>query len=363
MKRLKIAFLLISEGWAGAENSVFNTVKSLGNLVEVSLLINKEIMRYYRKLSNIKIYDFGPLFKGGRITRFLLSYRARKKLFRILKRSNFDLISLYLGGSQIMYYNMYNKINTFAITSLRGGEIKNFFRRGGTIQEVIDRLCLKKALEKSSAITSLSSWQIQNLPEKYKKKTVVIPNGVDSKVFKPLKNIKQRKNIILFTGRFIDIKGIREILVVAKQLPQYEFWFVGQGPLSDEIKGKNVKNLGFKSTEELVKLYNQATICILPSHREAFGNVGLEAMSCGKGVIVTPLGFSEYVENGKDGIIIPSKNEKALKEAILKLMKNKKLRKKLGENARKKALRYSWDKVAKKYLKVFKEVIKNAKKK
>ena len=207
-------------------------------------------------------------------------------------------------------------------------------------------------------MTSVSKHQIQNLQEKYKKKATIILNGVDSKIFKPLKNTKQKRNVVLFVGRFIDWKGVLEIINVAKQLPEYEFWFAGQGPLNKIIKGKNIKNLGFKSTKELVKLYNQATICTFPSWHEPFGLVGLEAMSCGKPVIATPLGFSEYIEDEKEGIIIPAKNEKTLKNAIVSLMKNPKKRKMIEKNARKKALKYSWDKVAKQYLKVFREVIK-----
>ena len=161
----------------------------------------------------------------------------------------------------------------------------------------------------------------------------------------------------LFVGNFIDIKGIKELVNVSKQLPQYEFWFVGSGPLDNMIKGHNIKNLGFKNPEELVKLYNQATICAQPSYREGFPLVGLEAMACGRAVIATPLGFTEYIENGKDGVIIPSKNEKALKDAIIDLMTNIKKRKKLEINARKKALKFSWDEVAKKYIEVYKKVI------
>ncbi len=207
-------------------------------------------------------------------------------------------------------------------------------------------------------MTSVSKHQIQNLQEKHKKKTAIILNGVNSRIFKPLKNTKQKRNVVLFAGRFIGWKGIKEIIHIAKQLPKYEFWFAGQGPLANEIKGKNIKNLGFKTTEELVKLYNQTTICIFPSWNEPFGLVGLEAMSCGKAVIATPLGFSEYIKNGKEGIIIPAKNESALKNAIVDLMINEKKRKILEKNARKKALKYSWNKIAKQYLKVFEEVIK-----
>ena len=187
----------------------------------------------------------------------------------------------------------------------------------------------------------------------------VIPNGVELDTFKPLKKTKQNKNTILFVGKFVEMKGIKEIIAVAKQLPQYEFWFAGQGPLANLINLPNTKNLGFKSTKELARLYNKPTICVFPSYREGFPNVALEATACGKAIIATPLGFNEYIKNGKDGIIIPAKDEKALKNAILDLMENPKKRKAIEKNARKKALNYSWDKITKQYLKVFKDIVKN----
>jgi glycosyltransferase involved in cell wall biosynthesis len=78
-------------------------------------------------------------------------------------------------------------------------------------------------------------------------------------------------------------------------------------------------------------------------------------------VIATPLGFSEYIENGKDGIIIPAKDEKALKNAIVDLMTMKIRERCFEENARKKAIKYSWDKIAKKYLLYLRRLLINEK--
>ena len=297
------------------------------------------------------------MYRCGRLLEWINYFRISKELDKKIQNQKIDIIILFLEGSIIIFSKIYKRYNIPTIVSLRGGET-NFYNENTLryLRKIHVIIPVIKLLNISKIIHSNSKWQISNLPEKYKQKTVVIPNGVDTKVFKSLKHIKQKDNVILFTGRFIDIKGIRELINVAKQLPQYEFWFAGQGPLDNLIQGKNIKNLGFKSTEELVKLYNQATIVTQPSYREGFPNCGLEAMACGKPVIATPLGFSEYIENEKDGIIIPSKDEKALKESIERLMKDKKLRDKLGKNARKKALGYSWEKVAKQYLEVFKSV-------
>jgi glycosyltransferase involved in cell wall biosynthesis len=281
-------------------------------------------------------------------------------LREIIKKEKFDIIQTNMIISP-EFYKLIFKFKIPHTIIFHGSEIKSFIESKDILYKLLFKPVFSSIFLKSDLLVSVGNEQIQNLSERYKEKTIVISNGVDSRVFKPLKSIKQKKNIILFTGRFIDIKGIKEIIGVAKQLPQYEFWFAGQGELEKEIIGKNVKNFGFQSTRKLVKLYNQATICIFPSHREGFPLCGLEAMSCGRAVIATPLGFSEYIGNGKDGIIIPTKDENALKNAIIDLMINEKKRKILEKNARKKALKYSWNNVAEQYMKVFKEVIKEYK--
>jgi len=231
------------------------------------------------------------------------------------------------------------------------------------MESIADKTLGKYVLNSAKKIIVVSNQTkkyVKSIIKKYKRVSIIY-NGIDLKEFS-VNKIREKKNtknnIILFTGRYVDIKGVNELVNVAKQLPQYEFWFAGNGILNDIIKGENINNLGFKTTKELVRLYNKATICVFPSWHEPFGLVGLEAMACGKPVIATPLGFSEYIENEKDGIIIPAKDEKALKDAIVRLMNDKKLRDNLSKNAIKKAPKYSWNKIAKQYLEVFKEVIR-----
>lgn len=361
---MKIGFLIVSDGWAGAESALYNLLKSsvkFGH--ETVLFTNKEMIKYYSDIKRLRIKNIGKMKLRG-IKQFEEYKEASRNLSHQIEEETPEIIIIFLAGAIRTYFIIKNKIKIPILLSLRGGEIelhnnKNFLRK---IKNFFLLISLRGMLRKSVRIHSHSRWQIQNLPERCKKKIVVIPNGVDTELFKPLKNVEPEKDVILYTGRYLDWKGIREIISVSKQLPRYKFWFAGQGPLVNEIKGKNVKNLRFKTTEELVKLYNKATICIFPSWHEPFGNTAREAMACQKAVIVTPKGFSETVENGKEGIIIPAKDEKALKDAIVDLMTNEKKRKILEKNARKKALRCSWDKVAEQYLEVFRKVIEENKK-
>ena len=357
---MNVGFLIISKQFSGAENALYHILDNIDKRgIDLKLITNKKLVKNYSNLSDLSIYDIGEYFSSSIFQKPLKMFNSVMKANTIIKKLNLDILVLFLSDSLVVHYfsnkNKYKK----CILSLRGEEIYNFLNKF----KPHNKFFLNKSLKKSDKILSVSSWQIRKLSRKFRSRLEVVPNGVDSKIFKSLKNIKQKNNVIFFTGRFIKLKGINEILEVAKQLPKYEFWFAGQGPLANKIKGTNIKNLGFQTKKNLNKLYNQSTICILPSYHEGFSNVGLEVTSCGRALICTPKGFSEYIENSKDGIIIPAKDSVALKNAIIDLMENPKKRKMIEKNARKKALKYSWDKIAKQYLKVFEEVVSSQKQK
>lgn len=358
---MKIGLLLISDSFAGTEHVVYYLAKYLIKLgIEVNLLINEEIVEHYSNIKKIKIYNLGKLSIKNRLSNRYSLLRIRKNLERLLRENKFDLICLHLEASMIIYSALSDKFKIPIMVTLHGSELENFYSKGLRYR-IFTKPQINLIFKKSKIITSVSRWQAKNLKKEYKKKICIIPNGVDTEKFKPL-NIKEKRHIVLFVGRFIDIKGIRELVGVAKELPQYEFWFAGQGPLDKLINSPNTKNFGFKNRDELVELYNKATICVFPSCREGFPTVGLEAMACGKPIIATKRGFSEYIEDRKDGLIIPTKNEKALKNAIIKLIEDEVLRDKLEKNARKKALKYNWKKITKKYYRLYQEVIDKSKK-
>lgn len=354
---MKITIILISNNFAGMEKSTHYLIKELSLLnMDVSLIINDELSPFYSDIKRINIYPIGSLSIKNRILNRLSLMKMSKKLTLLINSINPDIINLQSDSSAIAYAHTIKCQKIPIVTSLHGSDLFNFVKNKSLGYLVFTKPLVNKILNESTFLICVGQNQITDLKEKWKKKASIINCGVDSKLFRP-KNIIVKDSIVTFAGRYIELKGIRELLNVAKSLPKYEFWFAGMGSLNNMIKGENIKNFGFKTSKELVKLYNRSTICVFPSHRESFGLVGLEAMACGKPVIATPAGFSEFITHKKDGIIIPAKNEEALKEAIVMLINNPKLRVKIGRNARVKALKYSWTNFAKQYLKVFKQAM------
>ena len=174
------------------------------------------------------------------------------------------------------------------------------------------------------------------------------PQCIDAEIFKD-KNYRREKKVVLFVGRLIEEKGILGIIEIASKLIDIEFWFVGDGPLKNRINGKNIKYLGTKNQEELVELYNKATIFVLNSYssknskwEEWFGISLIEAMSCGLPVVSTDcIGPKEIIKNGINGFLIPQKNNDLLKDKIFELIKNKKLRERFRINGKESVKEYN----------------------
>jgi len=121
---------------------------------------------------------------------------------------------------------------------------------------------------------------------------------------------------------------------------------------------ENVAFLGFQKNP--YKYMQKASVFVLSSKREGFPNVIVEAMTCGVPVISTNCqsGPNEIIKNGENGILVPVGDEKALAEAILKVLNNHSLRQKFSEQGRKKAQDFTAEKSIKEYEKLFQEVLK-----
>lgn len=132
--------------------------------------------------------------------------------------------------------------------------------------------------------------------------------------------------------------------------------------VQDIIKEQRTKNkdqiirLGFVSNEDLVGIYNLATVFVMPSLYEGFGLPVLEAMACGCPVITSKEGSLNEVA-GDGAFYVDAYDVKSIKIGIEKVFNDENLRKELSEKGLKNAKRFSWKKTASDTLEVYKKVI------
>ena len=145
----------------------------------------------------------------------------------------------------------------------------------------------------------------------------------------------------------LQIKALKNILNAKYKIlnTKIELWIAGEGPEKENLEFRiknlelenNIKLLGWQ--ENLEKLYTKADTFLLTSLSEGWGLAAIEAASYSLPIIMTDVGCAnEVIKNNESGIVIPTNNQKALEEAMLKLVNNPDLRKKLGKNARKAVL-------------------------
>lgn len=180
-----------------------------------------------------------------------------------------------------------------------------------------------------------------------RKKAVVLPNSVNPDFLRDRYNGERKKEIVL-VGRLVDDKNPQLLInAFSKIADEFPDWFVsiyGEG----EIRGKlenMVNELNMESKvyfrgvqNNIADKIESASIFVLASNVEGMPNVLLEAMSLGMAAIstnVTGGGPAQLIQNGKNGLLIPMNDEKALIDALRKLMSDEILREKLGMEAHK----------------------------
>ncbi|PLV56752.1 glycosyltransferase family 4 protein [Thermotoga sp. SG1] len=196
---------------------------------------------------------------------------------------------------------------------------------------------------------------------------VVIPNGYDPDVFKPMDKDTVRKELgiykentyyVGFVGNLIPIKRadkLPEIFgKIAKEPPNTRFIIVGDGTLRDkilkEMKGLDVVFAGRVPQTEVAKYMNAMDVMVLPSRNEGFGAVCIEAQACGacvigssSGGIPEAIGFDEYVVKEGENF------EERFAKRVVDVLKKGYDRNKLIERAK----GFTWEEIVKREIEIY----------
>ncbi len=190
---------------------------------------------------------------------------------------------------------------------------RNFFKR---ILPSFDKIsCLSNQSKRELIGMGMDSEKIE-----------VYTYWVNQEIFKPLDKIESKNKLnlenkfnVLFVGRLIKVKGVLELLEVARKFTEKNgiiFTIVGTGPLEKEVireslQNKNINFSGKIENKVLPIYYNAADVLVVPSqYEEGFGRVLLEALSCGIPVIASDRGgIKESIKESVGVLIDPRPDE------------------------------------------------------
>lgn len=178
--------------------------------------------------------------------------------------------------------------------------------------------------------------------------------------------------VVVMAARLLRDKGVHEFVAAAQLLKQRclaaRFWLVGapdpgnpasvnEADLSVWRSAKIVELLGHR--HDIARLFAQSNIVVLPSYREGFPRVLLEAAACGRSVVTTDVpGCRDAVEPGVTGLLVPPRDAVALADAIQRLLLDAELRERMGQAGRQLAEReFSIEKAVAAHLAVYRELM------
>ena len=174
---------------------------------------------------------------------------------------------------------------------------------------------------------------------------------------------------VIAVGRLDYQKSFDRLILVwekvHQQMPDWRLDIFGQGEWKDMLQQMiDERGLGEcvklnAPTKEIGKEYAESSMLVMSSHYEGFPMVMIEAMACGLPAVCFDFkcGPRDIIAEGENGLIVPDGDIEGLVAALVRLMKDDDLRKKMGENAKKVVDTYSEDKVMAKWVKLYEETI------
>ncbi len=289
----------------------------------------------------------------------------------------FDLVHIHSPLPPLIKTNLpvITTVHTSMRTDSRYHEVFDFYSLLERLQSsYIYPSIESKLFDISNSITAVSYSVVDELKEYglESEKIAVIGNGVNEKIFTPTSKAINGEKYVLYTGILRARKGLFDLVECAKLVSKVKsdvhFVVCGKGPflrkLEKEVREQKMQRhialLGFVKRDELIKLYQNATLHVVPSHYEGLPTVLLEAMSCGLPVVATDVcGNKEVITNGVNGFLVPPKSPSTMAEVILTLLENDNIRERVGKAARKTIEeKYTWDKITDNVLASYSQVLR-----
>jgi 1,2-diacylglycerol 3-alpha-glucosyltransferase len=318
-------------------------------------------------VNGIKTYRFRSVLIPKTESKFYLALPTVAQAKKVLQDEKINIIHVILPiGASFSFIKAAQSLG-IKIVMHSHTQAENIFL---FIPKVLGRTALSKTFDsylawvynKADVLICPTEFAKKNSPKiKAGMKYEVISNGVDISRFTPQDSTAFLKKYhvppggkkILFLGRLHPEKSIETLIAATPELlkenPDIQILIAGEGNHENKLRSlaeklgvaKKIFFLGRINEEDLVLTYNACDIFVLPSVAELEGIAVLEAMACGKPILIanSPTSASKYFVD-RNGLLFNPKNSKHLAKQILTLLSDERALKAMGRQSLKNSKNY-----------------------
>jgi glycosyltransferase involved in cell wall biosynthesis len=375
MPIIKVMIIIHSLKGGGAERAVVNLLKGLNRRdFSVTLLLYEEIFDYPRP-ENIELITLG-IRSSKNILKFTLGFV--KKIISIAKSIRInkpDIVFSVLSGTNVIAI-LAQSLSGIGCKVVGSEQNHPSLSLQNQLYDGVTKFLMRRFYPKAEKIIAISQGIKKDLVENFhltEEKIEVVYNPVDIREIEILSEeavyhpwFNDELPIIVSVGRLTKQKGhsylIKAFSVVRQSLP-CRLLIIGTGDEEGNLINA-VDRLGLRNDVEFLgfqknpfKYMAKSSLFVSSSIYEGFGNVIVEGMALGLPVISTdcPSGPSEIIEHEKNGLLVPIKDERALAQAILKVLTNDDMKRSLSDEARSRARHFDLNSIVQKYGNIFLE--------
>jgi glycosyltransferase involved in cell wall biosynthesis len=303
----------------------------------------------------------------GEALRYVLQHTVRERnldTWRRLLQASY--IAGQLAGTDVQHLHAHfahGATRVAMLTSRLTGLPYSFTAHARDVfNKAVDQRLLDEKATRARFVVTVSEYNrgylAERVPAFANGKVRVLHNGVDLEVFAPNPATARAEDMLLYVGRFVEKKGVRHLIdavnILRARGRTVRCVLVGDGDLRQQLEtqvqeaglGQTVSFAGQRSQEELLEIYRQATLLVMPAvmandgDRDALPTVLLEAMACGLPVVASRLsGIPEIVDDGENGLLVETGDAASIASAVERLLDDGALRGRLGQTAREKVER------------------------
>lgn len=376
MKVCIVSDFFVPHYQGGGERRYYEILKRLvqkGHHVDLICMKIKQV-KGYEKIDGINVFHIGPTIRNPPKRNLLDFFSFIFAAFIWIILRDYDLIEGQgVGLLPVSLAGMLKKAKSVAVVhDLSSGKSDQWIglaKISGIGERVLVRLPFNRVINVSKGVKKRLVSEYGVKP----KKIAVINNGVDLELIDKVKVKKKDKNSLIFVGRVIPHKHVDDLILAVSflkdEFPDIKLKVIGTGQDLGKLKElaedvgmtKHVKFFGMvKDYTNVIKEIKKSSIMVLPSTREGFGIVLVEAFACHVPCIAYYSdGVVAVIEDGKNGFLVKQRDAEELASKIRVLLKNKNKADKFAKHGRKKTEKhFVWDKVVDKVEEEYKKLLK-----